>query len=220
MTAGQGELLRREADRYGVTLDDRMMGAFDLLADELIRWNRTINLTAIRDLSGIVIKHFVDSLTVAPHLKGVGTLLDVGSGAGFPAIPLAIALPSLSVTSLDSASRKCSFQREMGRRLGLGNLTVVTSRVESYAPGTGRFDAVVSRAFASLTDFVTLTLRFVAPAGILIAMKGPEGEEEIRQGRELLCREGIVVRTVERLELPAGEGKRTVIVLERGTPSF
>ena len=145
----------------------------------IAKWNRVYNLTAVRDPAEMVGVHVLDSLAVLPHLRG-RTLLDVGSGAGLPGIPLAIARPELQVTLLDSNHKKTSFQQQAAIELGLANVTAVNARVESWET-QGRFDVVISRAFAELADFVSAAGRLCADGGVLAAMKGVHPFEELAQ---------------------------------------
>lgn len=142
------------------------------------KWNRVHNLTAVREPEQMVVLHLFDSLTLLPHLADARTVLDVGSGAGLPGIPLAIVRPQLGVTVLDSSHKKCAFLEQAKVELGLANLQVVCERVERMKPER-RFDLVVSRAFSDLPDFVSQASHLVAPGGRLLAMKGIHPFEEI-----------------------------------------
>jgi 16S rRNA (guanine527-N7)-methyltransferase len=146
----------------------------------LEKWNRTFNLTAIRDPERMITHHVLDALAVLPHLPqraGV-RLLDVGSGGGVPGIPLAIARPDWHVVMLDSNHKKSAFVQQAVIELALANAEAVTARVEEYAP-TAPFDVVISRAFADLATFAATSARHLAPQGQLIAMKGVYPDEEI-----------------------------------------
>jgi len=140
------------------------------------KWNRVYNLSAIREPERMVSHHLLDSLAAVP-LFGNGRVLDVGSGGGLPGIPLAIARPDLSVTLIDTVSKKTAFLTQAKAELGLGNLAVVTGRVEDYTDETG-FDTITSRAFSELTLFVNLTRHLLASGGRWLALKGvyPTGE--------------------------------------------
>lgn len=144
----------------------------------LEKWNQYYNLTGIKNPVEMVSKHLLDSLSIGSHLDGL-RILDVGSGAGFPGIPLAIAYPHRQFTLLDSSAKKARFLTQASIELGLSNITVVRERVESYQP-SGLFDIVVTRAFAKLADFATLAGHLCKPAGGLFAMKGRFPEEELR----------------------------------------
>jgi 16S rRNA (guanine527-N7)-methyltransferase len=143
------------------------------------KWNRVYNLTAIREPHKMVSQHVLDSLSVSPHLRGE-TLLDVGSGAGLPGIPLAIARPALAVTLLESNNKKAAFLRQTAIELDAANIDVVAERVETWQ-SPRRYDVVISRAFSDLAEFVTLAGRHCADEGTLAAMKGVYPYEELAQ---------------------------------------
>jgi len=145
----------------------------------LQKWNRTYNLTAVREPSKMVAHHLLDSLAVAPYVTA-RTILDVGSGAGLPGIPLALALPHASVTLLESNHKKAAFLQQAKIELKLDSIAVVNERVEAWRPGE-TFEMVISRAFSDLAEFITLAGRHVASGGWLAAMKGIYPHEEIAQ---------------------------------------
>lgn len=145
----------------------------------LEKWNRTYSLTAIREPDKMVTHHLLDSLSVLPHVRG-SRMVDVGSGAGLPGIPLALTRPDWQVTLLDSSHKKASFLRQALAELGIGNATMVTQRVEAWHPAE-QFDLVMSRAFSDLGEFVKLAGHLCAPGGRLAAMKGVYPYEELAQ---------------------------------------
>ncbi|HET7548009.1 MAG TPA: 16S rRNA (guanine(527)-N(7))-methyltransferase RsmG [Usitatibacter sp.] len=176
---------------------------------ELIaKWNRVHNLTAVRETDQMVVLHLLDSLSLLPHVASAKTLLDVGSGPGLPGIPLAIARPDLPVTLLDSSHKKCAFLRQAKAELALENVRVVCERVEAWTPAQ-RFDAVVSRAFSELGDFVTQARHLVSPGGRLLAMKGVYPFEEIAR-----MPAGHRVANVLELRVPHLEAKRHLVLVE------
>jgi 16S rRNA (guanine527-N7)-methyltransferase len=176
---------------------------------ELIeKWNRVHNLTAVRDTAQMVVLHLLDSLSLLPHLADANSVIDVGSGPGFPGIPLAIARPGVRFTLLDSSHKKCAFLEQAKAELGLANVTVACERVEQYRPAQG-FDVVVSRAFADLADFVTQSRHLAAPGGRLLAMKGVYPFEEIAR----VPATHRVAQVVE-LAVPSLEAKRHLVLLE------
>jgi 16S rRNA (guanine527-N7)-methyltransferase len=172
------------------------------------KWNRVHNLTAVREPSQMVTLHIMDSLSVLPHVSGAATLLDVGTGAGLPGIPLAIARPAMRVTLLDSSHKKCSFLQQAKTELGLDNVEVVCDRVENWKAG-GQFDVVVSRAFSDLADFVAQAKHVVAPGGRLMAMKGVYPFDEITR----LPPSHRVAQVIE-LRVPRLEASRHVVLVE------
>jgi 16S rRNA (guanine527-N7)-methyltransferase len=146
--------------------------------DLLEKWNSVINLTAVRERTAMESLHVQDSLSVLPYLENCSTLLDVGSGAGLPGIPLAVACPHMAVTLLEANQKKAAFLRQAKLELNLSNVTVVAERVEQWQ-NTAGFDAIVSRAFSDLPDFVAGARHLRAKGGMLIAMKGVVPFEEI-----------------------------------------
>jgi len=172
----------------------------------LEKWNRTYSLTALRDPKLAVSHHLLDSLAILPFAD-VENLLDVGSGGGQPGIPLAIARPDLAVTLLDSNGKKTAFLQQAAIELGLGNVQVVTSRVEVYRPAAG-FAAITSRAFADLADFVPLTRHLLAPGGSWLAMKGVRPDAEMNK-----LPADVAVAAVHRLAVPGVDGERHLVVI-------
>lgn len=145
----------------------------------LTKWNRAYNLSAVREPLEMVTRHLLDSLVVLPWIDGA-RLLDVGSGAGLPGIPLALARPDLQVVLLDSNGKKTRFLQQAKLELGLANVEVVNERVESYRPSQP-FDIVISRAFSELSEFLRLTDHLLAPTGRWLAMKGRLDENELAE---------------------------------------
>lgn len=175
------------------------------------KWNSVYNLTAIRDPQQMLIQHILDSLAIVPAVSArkPATALDVGSGGGLPGIVLAIALPELRVTLNDIVHKKTAFQSQAKVQLGLNNLSVVTGRVESLRPGVevpGKFDLIVSRAFAELSDFVTLARHLVADDGRILAMKGVRPEAEAAR-----VPAGATVLGIERLNVPMLDAERHLV---------
>ena len=152
---------------------------FDALLDELERWNQKVNLTAIRDRGEMVTAHIDDSLAAQPLLRG-GRILDVGTGAGFPGLPLAIAEPQREFHLIDSNNKKIMFVQHVAGLLGLDNVTAVKTRSEDYAPGY-RFDTVIARALAAVPKLVEIAGHHVREDGVFVALKGRYPAEELEQ---------------------------------------
>ncbi|NUS61591.1 MAG: 16S rRNA (guanine(527)-N(7))-methyltransferase RsmG [Lysobacter sp.] len=177
----------------------------------LVRWNATYNLTAIRDPREMVAKHLLDSLAMHPFVDAIadagGRLADLGTGPGLPGIPLAIAKPGLQVTLVESNGKKTRFLREAVRKLGLGNVEVVESRIEAYdAPG--RFDAITARALATLPLILESGGHLLRPGGVLLAMKGVVPTDEIAA-----LPPGWEVREMHPMRVPGLDAERHLIVV-------
>ncbi|MFN7570897.1 MAG: 16S rRNA (guanine(527)-N(7))-methyltransferase RsmG [Betaproteobacteria bacterium] len=202
------------ARALGVELSAEQADQLAGYAGLLRRWNTVYNLTAIDSASDVLTHHLLDSLSIVPHfLKKLDNkdarVLDVGSGGGLPGIPLAIAFPSLRVTLLDKVGKKAAFLLQAKVELGLANVEVVHGRVEDYRP-VQPFDAIVSRAFAALGDFVALTGHLLAPTGFWAAMKGPAADDE-RAGLPAAVR----VSEDIPLTVPGLAAERRLLILER-----
>lgn len=174
----------------------------------LEKWNRVHNLTAVREPAQMAVLHVLDSLALVPHVGGARRMLDVGTGAGFPGIPVALACEGLDVTLLDSSHKKATFLEQAKAELKLASVHVVSQRVESFAPGE-KFDLVVSRAFADLADFVQLAGHLLAPGGRILAMKGVYPYEEIAR----IPQTHRVAEVVE-LKVPSLDAKRHLVRIE------
>ncbi|GAB3736868.1 16S rRNA (guanine(527)-N(7))-methyltransferase RsmG [Luteimonas pelagia] len=181
--------------------------------DLLARWNRAYNLTAVRDPADMVGRHLLDSLALAPHLAPIaargGRLADLGTGPGLPGIPLAIALPGLRVTLVESNGKKARFLREAVRTLGLGNATVAESRIEALA-APGAFDVLTARALATIPRILDLGGHLLAADGRLLAMKGQRPDEELAA-----LPAGWRVESLQRLDVPGGDGERHLAIVAR-----
>lgn len=175
--------------------------------DLLQHWNATYNLTAIRDRGAMLTHHLADCLAVVQPLareRRAGRVLDVGSGSGLPGVVLAIMLPALIVTCVDSVGKKAAFIRQVAGALGLGNLHSAHARVEQLVAPP--FDLITSRAFATLLDFTTLTRGLLAPSGLWVAMKGKTPETELAS-----LPPGVDVFHVEQLKVPGLEADRCLV---------
>lgn len=171
--------LIEQSAAMGLALAPSAVGKFNILVQLLAKWNRVYNLTARRSEETWVSHHLLDSLSIVPILPK-GRLIDVGSGGGFPGLPIAVVEPDRDIVLLDSNQKKSAFLRHAVAEMRLDNVSVETIRVEDYQPEHG-FDVVVSRAFASLPEFVRLAGHLCANGGRLLAMKGVLRDEELDQ---------------------------------------
>lgn len=203
------EKLAQGLAQLGMALPDATQRQLLAYVALLAKWNRTYNLTAVRDEAEMVTYHLLDSLAVLPHLGSAGDLADIGSGGGLPGFPLAIAQPELQLHSVEANRKKSTFQQQAKIELGLSNVAVHCGRVESLEAGK-RFDAVISRAFSELPEFVRLAGALVADGGRLLAMKGVYPQAEIAA----VPPEWRVVAAPV-LSVPGLDAQRHLIILER-----
>jgi 16S rRNA (guanine527-N7)-methyltransferase len=199
-------LIINGAETLGVRVSESQAAQFGVHIRELLIWNRKTNVTAITQPLEAAIKHVVDSLAIARWIHPEASVLDVGSGGGFPGIPLKILMPSLSVTLIDSSRKKNSFQRHVIRMLGLANIEALQIRVEALSADPDRlqdgspktFSVIVCRAFTDLARFVEMAVPLLAPAGMIIAMKGRISSEEqadVSSTVSRQCQAGTVLRS-------------------------
>ena len=172
------------------------------------KWNKVYNLTAIRSREQMVYEHLLDSLAVAPHIPA-GSLLDFGSGAGLPGIPLRIARPDLKVTLLEASGKKCAFLRQATIELALADVDVVCQRIEAYRPSVA-FDTLIARAVTDLASLAELGLPLLAPGGHLLAMKGVDPVDELA-GLDRATK----VQAVLRLHVPGLNAQRHLVAMTK-----
>jgi 16S rRNA (guanine527-N7)-methyltransferase len=188
---------------YGAALDGPLGEALAAFLDRLLETNRSFNLTSITDAETAWHKHILDSLSLLPSLAASPALqavVDVGSGGGLPGLPLALALPERSFTLLEATGKKARFLAEVGRELGLNNLTVVHDRAESFGRGAGRarFDAATSRALSRMPVLLELSLPLLRVGGVALALKGEQAELEVQEAQRALSLLGGAVRELRR----------------------
>jgi 16S rRNA (guanine527-N7)-methyltransferase len=198
------ELLVEGARDLGIELNSAGGEALLRLVDELELGNGQFNLTAIRDRAGMLRKHVLDSLSLQPYLRGV-RVADIGTGAGFPGLPLAIVNPQRRFTLVEATGKKARFVEQTAERLAVDNVQVVHTRAENYRPFE-LFDTVIARALSSLADFAAYAGHLCAPDGRLLAMKGKRSEEEISA-----LPKSFRVLAVHRLKVPGLDDERHLV---------
>ncbi len=200
------------------SLTNEQVAKFEKYRDLLLEWNEKFNLTAITDPDEIEEKHFIDSLLACNYIDfSKGRLLDIGSGAGFPGVPLAIANPKLKVTLLESNGKKVTFLNEVKTQLDLDNVTVVNGRAEDLKQ-RDYFDFVTARAVKQLNILAELTLPFVRVHGLLVAYKGSNAEEELNEAKSALRKLNSSVKFIKSYELPISKDNRKLLVISKAKP--
>lgn len=192
----------------GLDLSGEQQDKLLAYVEMLKKWNKTYNLTALRDESQIISHHLLDSLTLPPYLEGAQTMLDVGSGGGQPGIPAAVCRPDLQITLLDANTKKTSFLQQAAIELELKNVRVVSGRVEAVQ-GL-RADVITSRAFAELADFVNWTAHLLQDGGCWAAMKGVYPSAEIDRLPDSVC-----VERVDKIRVPQLNAERHMVILRK-----
>lgn len=197
--------LRQGIAALALDIDEVALGKLVDYIHLLSKWNKIYNLTAVREPSQMVTRHLLDSLSIVPYIKGPN-VLDVGTGAGLPGIPLALVLRNYKFVLLDSSSKKTRFITQAIAELGIANVVVETARVEDYRPTQG-FDTIVSRAFAKISDMLAATGHLCQPAGQWLAMKGAYPEQELQELPKQLA------ATCHALRVPGLDEQRHVVTV-------
>ena len=213
-------LARHAHALLGIDLSLSQLAQFRQLTDLLLAWNARVNLTGITDPAEIAIKHYLDSLTLLRHLpqSGRARLIDVGAGAGFPGLPLAIALPDMRISLLDSTAKKLRFIDAAGKALGLDNIQTIHSRAESAGRDDahrGKYDFVVARAVGRLPALMECTLPLAKRGGIFIAMQGASAHEDARQAAKAIATLGGELETIDEVRLPTMDKPRHLVIARK-----
>jgi 16S rRNA (guanine527-N7)-methyltransferase len=209
-------ILASGAEKMGIVLTAQVIESYLFYTEELKRWNTRINLTALTGDLEIGVKHFLDSLTVAPYLHGAQRVLDIGTGAGFPGLPLKIVSPAIDLLLLESSQKKVFFLRSIVRGLKLEGVEIVHGRAqdrgikERYAGG---FDLVLSRALADLPTSLQLALPYARQGGLIVSMRGRKGEQE--QGETDWDALGLQLIEAKKVTLPFVEETRVLLLFQR-----
>jgi 16S rRNA (guanine527-N7)-methyltransferase len=213
------KILATGANALGITLGARQISQFTTYYNELLGWNEKINLVSVKSDLDIPIKHFIDSLTLLPFIKNrTGRLLDIGSGAGFPGIPLKIVLNSMKVSLLESSRKKTSFLKHIIRSLSLTDISVIHNRAENLMKDDSYrdcFDVVSTRATFKLPEVLQMSAFFLSGNGTLIAMKGKKAAEELTEAAGMLQDLGLEYISSHEIALPITGDFRRIIIYEK-----
>lgn len=206
--------LEKGLKELDLSISDKSIQMFEKFSTELIKWNKKINLTSILNDSDIAVKHIIDSIIFSSYIHSSEYVLDIGSGAGIPAIPLKILIPEINVVSVDAVGKKILFQRHVARLLGLKGFEAIHARVENLlSTHACLFDVISSRAFSKLDVFVSLAAPLLKSGGRLIAMKGPGVLDEIDSVKDKICLLGFEITSIQEYSLPLSKGSRSLVTI-------
>ena len=212
------DLLLEKLDIINVKINKNQIEQFNLYMQLLLDWNKKINLTAITEENEIILKHFVDSLTALKHVGENDRIIDVGSGAGFPGIPIAIMMPNIKITLLDSLNKRINFLNEVKDKLALKNVETIHSRSEDCGKDKKyreKYDVAIARAVANLSTLSEYLLPFVKLGGKMICMKGSEIEQEVINAKKAIKKLGGKIDLIEDFYLPGSDIKRNIIISKK-----
>ena len=210
----------QELNELGVRLNDIQKEQFDRYYELLVEWNRVMNLTGITDYDEVNLKHFTDSLTIVRinNMENVSILIDIGTGAGFPGLPIKIAFPHIKVILLDSLNKRIKFLDKVIEELNLDNVFTLHGRAEDYAKKVEyreKFDTCVSRAVANLSTLSEYCLPFVKEGGNFISYKSAESDEEISHSEKAINLLGGKINRVEKFVLPGSDMRRALVKIDK-----
>ena len=212
------ELMRSYGSQIDIEFNEEQLNQFYKYMNLLIEWNEKINLTAITDPEEIILKHFIDSLTINKYIKNNSNLADVGTGAGFPGIPLKIIRPDLKITLVDSLNKRINFLNKVIFKLNLKNIETIHSRIEDFGKNKKyreKFDYSTARAVANLSTLSEYLLPIIKVGGEAICMKGANIKEEINQSKNAIVILGGTLEEVKEFQLAETENTRNIILIKK-----
>ena len=209
---------KKQALLANVEINDKQISMFYDYMNLLLEWNEKINLTAITEPKDVIVKHFIDSILAAQFVKAESAIIDVGTGAGFPGIPLKIMDESLKLTLLDSLNKRTIFLQEVVNKLALEDVTIIHGRAEDIAQDSKHremYDYAISRAVAPLNILLEYLVPYTKVNGQIIAMKGSSAEEEIVAAKNAVNKLNVIIREKATKQLPDESGKRYILVFNK-----
>lgn len=215
---GFNEKLLEKLNKIQLNVNDEVLNKFWVYMTNLLEWNEKINLTAITDEDDMILKHFIDSLTILEYIPEKSNVIDVGTGAGFPGIPLKIVREDINMTLMDSLNKRITFLNEIINKLGLKKINAIHSRAEELAKipeHREKYDIAVSRAVANLTTLSEYMIPFVKVGGKCICMKGSNIEEELKTAKNAIKELGGEIEKVINFKLPDSDNERNIIIIKK-----
>lgn len=212
------EIMTENLKELNIELTEKQLEQFYEYMNILIEWNKVMNLTNITEPIEVIQKHFVDSLTVLKHIKETDMIIDVGTGAGFPGIPIKIAFPKTKIVLLDSLNKRIKFLNEVIAKLKINDVEAMHGRAEELAHNKiyrEKYDIAIARAVAPLNVLSEYLLPFIKVNGIAICMKGSKGKEEAKNGEKAIEILGGKIKEIKEFELPNTDICRTILILEK-----
>lgn len=212
------EIFKKLAKEINLDIDSSKIAKFYEYMNLLLEWNEKINLTAITEQNDIILKHFIDCLTIKKYLKDNDKIVDIGTGAGFPGIPLAIMSGANKFTLVDSLNKRVNFLNDVKEKIDLKNIEAIHSRAEEFGQNKiyrEKYDVAVSRAVANLSVLLEYLLPTVKVGGKVICMKGSQVKDEINEAKYALKELGGVIKLTDEFCLPETDMKRNIIVIEK-----
>ena len=212
------KVLYEKVKQIGIELKEEQLEKFYLYMNILLEWNEKINLTAITNEEEIILKHFVDSLTINKYIEEGKSIIDVGTGAGFPGIPIKILREDLKVTLLDSLNKRINFLNEVIEKINLKNIECIHGRAEEFGKNKNyreKYDFATSRAVANMSTLSEYLIPFVKIGGKVLAMKGDKAEEELEEAKKAIKLLGGKVENIDNFYLPDSDIKRNIIIIKK-----